>query len=210
MCISKFSGYLSLSFPRSRFWDKNSIARDLGVFLLWGFCCVWGSCFVLWNEAILESTAEGWGSETEKERKSIKGVLACKMNVCAKSRQSCPTLCDPMNYSHQVPLSMGFSRHVYWSGLPCRGLPSPGIESTSLLSPALAGGFFITSANWEAQHARSWDSYSSVPVRKSGKHWRAHLSYSNEGVRLYVPTPCSSVVKGGSWTHWISDTSSLN
>ena len=42
----------------------------------------------------------------------------------------------------QVPLSMGFSRLEYWSGLPCPPpgpLPNPGIEPASLLSPALAG-----------------------------------------------------------------------
>ena len=31
--------------------------------------------------------------------------------------QSCPTLCDPMTVAYQVPLSMGFSRQEYWSGL---------------------------------------------------------------------------------------------
>ena len=30
--------------------------------------------------------------------------------------QSHLTLCDPMDYSSQVPLSMGFSRQEYWSG----------------------------------------------------------------------------------------------
>ena len=53
----------------------------------------------------------------------------------------------------EAPLSMGFSRQEYWSGLPFPspgGLPDPGIEPTSLMSPALAGGFFITSANWKA------------------------------------------------------------
>ena len=48
----------------------------------------------------------------------------------------------------QVPLSMGFSRQEYWSGLPCpppEDLPDPGIELESLTSPALAGGFFTTS-----------------------------------------------------------------
>ena len=49
---------------------------------------------------------------------------------------------------------MGFSRQEYWSGLPCPppgDVPNPGIESMSLMSPALAGGFFTTSASWEAQ-----------------------------------------------------------
>ena len=36
---------------------------------------------------------------------------------------TCQTLCDPMDcVAHQAPLSMGFSRQEYWSGLP---LPSP-------------------------------------------------------------------------------------
>ena len=74
--------------------------------------------------------------------------------------------------AHQAPLSMGFSRQEYWSG--CRSLlqgicptqgSNPGLphcrqilyrlshQGKSLnphLSPALAGGFFTTSATWEA------------------------------------------------------------
>ena len=53
----------------------------------------------------------------------------------------------------QAPLSMGFPRQEYWSGVPFRtpgDLPDPGIEPPSLGSPALAGGFFTTSATWEA------------------------------------------------------------
>ena len=55
--------------------------------------------------------------------------------------------------AHQAPLSMGFSRQEYWSGLPCpptADLPNPGIEPASLASPALAAGFFTTRATWEA------------------------------------------------------------
>ena len=47
----------------------------------------------------------------------------------------------------QAPLSMGFPRQEYWSGLPFlspRKSPVPGIEPTSLASPALTGGFFTT------------------------------------------------------------------
>ena len=53
----------------------------------------------------------------------------------------------------QVPLSMGFSRQEYCSGLPFPptwDLPEPGIELLSLMSPALAGGFFTSSTTWEA------------------------------------------------------------
>ena len=48
----------------------------------------------------------------------------------------------PWTIARQTPLSMGFSRQEYWSGLqfPSPGnLPNPGIEPSS---PALAGGFF--------------------------------------------------------------------
>ena len=48
---------------------------------------------------------------------------------------------------------MGFSKLEYWSGLPCPplgDLPDPEIEPTSLMSPALAGGFFTTSPIREA------------------------------------------------------------
>ena len=64
--------------------------------------------------------------------------------VCAQLLQLCPTLCDPMGCSPPDPLSMGFSRQEYWSGLcpPPEDLPDLGIEPTSLISPSLAGGFF--------------------------------------------------------------------
>ena len=50
---------------------------------------------------------------------------------------------------------MGFSGQEYWGRLPCLppgDLPDLGMELMSLLSPALADGFFITSATWEAQN----------------------------------------------------------
>ena len=59
----------------------------------------------------------------------------------------------PWNVNCQDPLSMRFSRQEYWSGFPCfspGNLLDPGIEPTSLESLALAGGFFTTSATWEA------------------------------------------------------------
>ena len=53
----------------------------------------------------------------------------------------------------QAPLSLGFSRQEYWSGLPCpplRGLPDPGVVLMSLKSLAFASGFLTSSATWEA------------------------------------------------------------
>ena len=63
--------------------------------------------------------------------------------------------------THQAPLFMGFSRQEYWSGLPFPSsgdFPNPKIEPMSLTSPALAGGFFTTSATWEAFFTNIWGS----------------------------------------------------
>ena len=57
----------------------------------------------------------------------------------------------PQTVARQAPLSMGFPRQEYWSGLL---FPSPGDLSnpgTEPVFPALAGGFFTTSVAWEAQ-----------------------------------------------------------
>ena len=78
--------------------------------------------------------------------------LGPDLTAAAKSLQSCPTLCNPMDCSPS-----GFSVHgilqariLDW--LPCpppRDPPDPGIEPASLMSPALAGGFFTTNTTWE-------------------------------------------------------------
>ena len=46
--------------------------------------------------------------------------------AAAKSLQSCPTLCNPMDCSVPGSPSLGFSRQEHWSGLP---FPSPMHES---------------------------------------------------------------------------------
>ena len=69
------------------------------------------------------------------------------------------TLVTLQTVVRQTPLTMGFSRQEYWNGLPCAppgDLPDPGIETASLTPPALAGGFFTTSATWEAQDVHSY------------------------------------------------------
>ena len=92
-----------------------------------------------------------WGSPlTENSALQMGCVCVC---MPAKSLHSCLSLVTPWAIACQAPLSMGFSRQEYWSGLPCPtagDLPHPGIELTSLMSPALACGFFTTSATWEA------------------------------------------------------------
>ena len=59
----------------------------------------------------------------------------------------------PWAVALQAPLSMGFSRQEDWSGLPGPppgDLPHPGMASASLMSLALEGGLFTTSATREA------------------------------------------------------------
>ena len=60
----------------------------------------------------------------------------------------------PRTIACQATLSMGFFGQEYKSGLPCSppgDLPDPEIEPMSLMSLALAGGFFTTGATWEAK-----------------------------------------------------------
>ena len=74
----------------------------------------------------------------------------------------------PWTVAHQVPLSIGFSRQEYWSGLPhlpSEDLHDPGIEPESLMSPASAGGFFTTSATWEEELAKQ-DQIRTLPGRQ--------------------------------------------
>ena len=88
------------------------------------------------------------GAGQAAARSCLQGALflTCLFNtlmcvVCA-STQLCPTLCDPMDHSHQAPLSMGFSRQEYQSGLP---FPSPGDLPDPGIKPrvsCIGGGFF--------------------------------------------------------------------
>ena len=66
-----------------------------------------------------------------------------KKQVKVKSLGRVRLFATPWTVAHQAPLSMGFSRHEYWSGLPSPSpgdLPDPGIEprSSSLQADALA------------------------------------------------------------------------
>ena len=84
-------------------------------------------------------------------------ILLQRLNqtfVCVLNRLSCLTLCFPMGCSLPGSSVHGILRQEYWSGLPC---PPPGIfltlGSNPQIShlPALAGGFFTTSATWEVK-----------------------------------------------------------
>ena len=83
--------------------------------------------------------------------------------LCCAQSLSHVQLCGPMDSTHQSPLSKGFSRKQYWSGLPFPtpgNIPNPGIEPTCEFS-TLAGRFFITTATWEALFA-PWKSANAI------------------------------------------------
>ena len=92
-----------------------------------------------------------------KADQSVSLLIPLLCPVCLNAcRLSCFCHVQPFatlwTVTRQVPLSMGFSRQEYWSGLPSPPpgvLPEPGTEPLSLTSRALAGGFFTTGATWK-------------------------------------------------------------
>ena len=131
-------------------------------------------------------------SATDKEWEEIAASHLCIHHPC---------VCVPSCFSNvwlfvtswtvavQAPLSVGFSRQEYWSGLLCPApgdLPDPGIESPSLASPALASGFFTTSPTWEAQFTISTlyqiRNYAAFP-----KHFFLHTSMFSYGIVISSP-----------------------
>ena len=73
--------------------------------------------------------------------------------VHARLLQSCPALCDAMDYSPPDSSVHGIlqARILQWIAMCSSGdIPDPGIELVSLMTPALAGRYCTTSATWEA------------------------------------------------------------
>ena len=83
----------------------------------------------------------------------VHGLSGCGANILISL---CVLSCFSSVWACQAPLSMGFSRQEYYSGLPCPppgDLPDPGIEPESLMSPALVSRFFTElRAGWAAVH----------------------------------------------------------
>ena len=97
--------------------------------------------------------------------------------------------------AHQTSLSMAFSRQEYWSRLPWPppgDLPDPGIEPVSLMPPALAGGFFTTSATWKnlrhtaAAYPRE---FKNIFSDEWGNKWLKTITAhrSSEGISAFPP-----------------------
>ena len=109
-------------------WKYFSSMLLSGHFLPWAWLRTWG-----WRKHLLCSLTEA------------------TQHLCSPAQ----FFATPWPVARQAPLSMGFSRQLYWSGLPYPSpgdLPDPRNEPMSLRSPTLAGGFFTTSTKWEAYH----------------------------------------------------------
>ena len=93
----------------------------------------------LFYNAVLVSTVQ----------QSESAMCACKLRLFSLVQ----LFVTPGTVICHAPLFRGFFRQPYWSGLPSPppgDLPDPGIKPMSLISPALADGFFTTSTTWEA------------------------------------------------------------
>ena len=98
----------------------------------------------------------------------INDPLSCPINAWyVYSALSGSVMSDPFvtprTVALQAPLSMEFSRQEYWSGFPFPSpgdLPDPGIELTSLVSPALEARFFTTVLPGKNNHYSLWDQVS--------------------------------------------------
>ena len=100
-----------------------------------------------------------------EERSSCEGV-----NYIVVQFLSCAQLsAAPWTVAHQAPLSVGFPRLEYWSGLPFpspEALPEPGIKPTSPVSPALR--------------------VDSLPLSHQGSpHYRCHFYQNSLELKLY-------------------------
>ena len=100
----------------------------------------------------------------------------------AKWLQSCPTLCDSMDHSPPGSSVHGIlqARILEWVAMPAfRRSSQPRDQTHIFMSPALAGGFFTTSATWEGPERENY--YSPF----MGGHWGSDRDLSSPGhIRL--------------------------
>ena len=111
-------------------------------------------------------------------------LLYCALLTCFSHVWLFATL---WTVARQAPLSMGLSRQEYWRGLPCPppgDLPDPGIQLLSLLSPALADGFFITSTT---SGSNLDSSYSMWPYINPFLEARGFPRHKNLGSKIKFP-----------------------
>ena len=109
--------------------------------------------------SLIKKIIENVDREVEKlEFKKYLFLAALSLSCSTQRKRKVKSLshvrlfATPWSVAYQAPLSMGFSRQDYWSGVPFPppgDLPHPAIEPRSLMFPASAGRFFITGTTWE-------------------------------------------------------------
>ena len=106
------------------------------------------------------------------------------IHACILSRYSHVLLFVTLwTVARQTPLSMGFSRPEYWNGLlfpPPGDFSELGIKPASLMSPALASGFFTISTTWEAfkSNQKEWQLRRSVFAEMSNQEEGQQVNYN--------------------------------
>ena len=91
--------------------------------------------------------------------------------------------------AHQAPLSMEFSRQEYWKGLsfpPSGDLPNPGLNPSSLASPALAGRYFTNCTTWKAHQVYEKYALHVYPDEEKDKTAKLH-----EGPNCGIVNKCA-------------------
>ena len=112
--------------------------------------------------------------------------------------QSCPTLCNPMDCSHQS-LSMRLSQQEYWSGLsfpPPEDLPNPGIKPVSLVASALQADSLPLSRLGSPRHQAKCGLQTSLStsLARAGVHTHTHTHTHTEWVALTTTLKSSSII----------------
>ena len=120
------------------FWSHASIFQTRFLFLHY----LTAHCRQLdnhWNHLGHQKKKKILSSLNSPELPNIKSWRSCWLVA-----KLCPTLATPWTAVHRAPLSVGFPRQEYWSGLPFSFSSGSSWFRDRTTSPALAGGFFPT------------------------------------------------------------------
>jgi len=126
-------------------------------------------------------------------------MLINYVHECAQSLQSCPTLCNPIDYGlpgssvHGIPRG----RILEWVAMLSRGSSRPRDWTLGVTCPRLEGRFFTTNASWESTVSSVQFSCSVV----SDCFWPHGLQHARLPCPLPTPRACSHSRPSSRWCH---------